>query len=113
MTTNPTLLERANEPCTIENLHRLADVALARTNEFMCQTWGSIPSEMYDNGMALSKRDRERIVVKVPVTRQGAVAATMLIDSGVRVCLTACYDSKQALVAASMGAEYIAPYLGR
>ncbi len=113
MTTNPTLLERANEPCTIENLHRLADVALARANEFMCQTWGSKPSEMYDNGMALSKRDRERIVVKVPVTSGGAVAATMLIESGVRVCLTACYDSKQALVAASMGAEYIAPYLGR
>ena len=30
-----------------------------------------------------------------------------------RICLTACYGSKQALVAAGMGVEYIAPYLGR
>jgi transaldolase len=27
--------------------------------------------------------------------------------------LTAGYDSKQALIAASLGVEYIAPYLGR
>lgn len=79
----------------------------------MCQTWGSTVDEMYKNGMEISKRDRERIVIKVPVTKQGAEAATLLADSGVRICLTACYDSKQALIAGSMGVEYLAPYLGR
>lgn len=79
----------------------------------MCQTWGSTVEEMYENGMAISKKDRERIVIKVPVTAKGAEAATLLATSGVRVCLTACYDSKQALIAASVGVEYIAPYLGR
>ena len=113
VTTNPTLLERANEPCTINNLHHLASKALSYTDEFMCQTWGDTAEEMYDNGMAISKRDRERIVIKVPVTKKGAEAATMLTNAGVRICLTACYDSKQALIAASMGVEYIAPYLGR
>ena len=43
----------------------------------------------------------------------GVKAATQLIRSGCRVCLTACYHHKQALIAASIGAEYIAPYLGR
>lgn len=57
--------------------------------------------------------DRERIVIKVPVTRMGTRAASLLIHSRVRVCLTAAYDSSQALLAASVGAEYIAPYLGR
>jgi len=113
VTTNPTLLERADEACTVTNLHRLASKALSHANEFMCQTWGSTSIEMYDNGMSLSKLDRERIVIKVPVTPLGAESAALLIESGVRVCLTACYDSKQALVAASMGVEYIAPYLGR
>jgi len=113
VTTNPTLLERAKEPCTIPNLHRLASKALSHTNEFMCQTWGSTAREMYENGMAISERDRERIVIKVPVTRRGAEAATLLAGAGVRICLTACYNSKQALIAGSMGAEYIAPYLGR
>lgn len=113
VTTNPTLLERANEPCTVSNLHNLATKALSSTDEFMCQTWGSTAKEMYDNGMAISKKDREKIVIKVPVTKTGAEAATMLAEAGVRICLTACYDAKQALIAASMGVEYIAPYLGR
>lgn len=113
VTTNPTLLERADEPCTVPNLHRLASKALSHTEEFMCQTWGATAEEMYENGMTISKRDRERIVIKVPVTTKGAEAATLLAEAGVRICLTACYNSKQALVAGSMGAEYIAPYLGR
>jgi transaldolase len=57
--------------------------------------------------------DRERVVIKVPVDKTGTQAAGALVASGVRVCLTACYDRKQALVAASCGAEYLAPYLGR
>lgn len=79
----------------------------------MCQTWGSTAEEMYEIGMAISSMDRERIVIKVPVTQKGAEAATFLGKSGVRICLTACYDSKQALIAGSMGVEYLAPYLGR
>ncbi|KAL7553851.1 hypothetical protein ACHAWF_017252 [Thalassiosira exigua] len=113
VTTNPTLLERAGQPCTVDNVRRLAGAALSRTEEFMCQTWGSTAEEMYDHGMALSKADRERIVIKVPVTARGAEAATLLADAGVRICMTACYDSKQALIAASLGVEYLAPYLGR
>ena len=113
VTCNPTLLERANETCTVTNLHKLAAEALTYTNEFMCQSWGSNSDEMYDNAMKISEPDRDNIVIKVPVTKEGTVAATRLQQSGVRICLTACYGSKQALVAAGMGVEYIAPYLGR
>ncbi|KAL9183330.1 hypothetical protein ACHAXT_005117 [Thalassiosira profunda] len=51
VTSNPTLLERANEPCTVANLHELAAKALSATEEFMCQTWGATPEEMYDHGV--------------------------------------------------------------
>lgn len=113
VTCNPTLLERADEKCTLPNLHALAAKALSMTDEFMCQAWGATSQELYDCGMALSQPDRERIVVKVPVTMSGVKAASLLIQSNVRICLTACYDHKQALIAANVGAEYIAPYLGR
>lgn len=113
VTTNPTLLARANEPCTVTNLHSLAKKALTYTDEFMCQTWGPTAEEMYNNGMQISEMDRERIVIKVPVTAEGTKAATLLSKKGVRICLTACYNSKQALIAGAMGVEYIAPYLGR
>lgn len=124
VTTNPTLLERAEQPCTISNLHSLAETAFSLKessgapwacycHEFMCQAWGSTADEMYEIGMELSRFDPERVVVKVPVTVEGTKAAAMLIESNVRVCLTACYNSQQAIVAAALGAEYLAPYLGR
>ena len=52
--------------------------------------------------------DPRRIVVKLPVTRAGVEAAARLADvNGVetRICLTACYASSQALIAASAGVE--------
>lgn len=115
VTCNPTLLERAGEACTTKHLHTLSQIALSTPgcHEFMCQAWGTTAPEMYKVGMELSKPDRSRIVVKVPVTKEGTKAAACLIQSGVRVCLTACYNSHQAIVAAGLGAEYIAPYLGR
>jgi len=115
ITTNPTLLERAGQECTVSSLQSLARTALdlPGCNEFLSQTWGVDSDEMYSIGMELSEIDRERIVVQVPVTYEGTKAASRLIDSGVRVCLTACYSKNQAIVAAGLGAEYIVPYLGR
>jgi transaldolase len=115
ITTNPTLLEKAGHECTIPSIQQLALQALSlpNCNEFMCQAWGQTSMDMYKVGLELSQIDRCRIVIKVPVTFQGTKAASLLIESGVRVCLTACYSSDQALIAAGLGAEYIAPYLGR
>lgn len=113
VTTNPVLLERAGHPCTVPALQDLARRALSQIPEFMCQAWGETPQEMYSIGMALSQPDRDRIVIKVPVTAGGTEAASKLAKSGVRVCLTACYASHQALIAAGIGVEYLAPYLGR
>jgi transaldolase len=113
VTTNPVLLERAGHPCTIPHIQSLASKVLNQSNEFMCQAWGDSSDELYQVGKRLSALDPQRVVIKVPVTKQGTVAASQLIASGVRVCLTACYSSNQALIATGVGAEYLAPYLGR
>eukprot|EP00978_Attheya_sp_CCMP212_P018886 scaffold52199_cov56-Attheya_sp.AAC.4 len=129
ITTNPTLLERAKQPCTVSNIQRMAHRALNHPNcqEFMCQAWGETAQELYETGLQLATniptKDKvpitttrvvnDQVVIKVPVTAEGTKAASMLIQSNVRVCLTACYASHQALIAASVGAEYLAPYLGR
>ena len=54
-----------------------------------------------------------QLTVKLPVTRSGATAAARLIQAGVPVTFTACYEVPQVLVAAVLGARYVAPYLGR
>ena len=114
-TTNPTILERCGVPCTVPEIHSLAkDVYELGAREFMCQAWGGSADELFANGVALSLLPGfPAPVVKVPVTAVGVEAAARLQEAGVRVCLTACYASTQALVAGSLGVEYLAPYLGR
>jgi len=115
ITTNPTILERASQPCTICNLHALAATAFdLGANEFMCQAWGTNVEDVVERGIALAATDLKRIVVKVPVTQIGLEAASIMMkDYGIRICLTAGYNSQQALLAVGVGAEYLAPYLGR
>ncbi|GKY96903.1 hypothetical protein MPSEU_000649200 [Mayamaea pseudoterrestris] len=117
VTTNPQLLERSSEPNTVENIHRLAHIALDefQVNEFMCQAWGSTVSDLVACGNALAEPfDKQRLIVKLPCTDIGLRAASIMIrDSEMRICLTAAYHRKQALSAIGVGADYIAPYLGR
>ena len=114
VTTNPTLLERAGVACTVEACRQLAVTAGALgVEEIMFQAWGATTEAMVDQGLRLASIEPARVTVKVPVTAAGTAAAAELVQRGVRVCLTACYGREQALVAASVGAEYLAPYLGR
>ena len=115
VTTNPTILERDGVECSVDALSALARNALEfdAVEEFQVQTWGEDSDEMWKNGIALARLDPERVVVKVPVTLEGIKAANALVVDGVRVTMTAAYAPHQVLVAASIGANYIAPYLGR
>lgn len=113
VTTNPTLLAAAGIPCALPDLRRLADTAFALgTGEVQMQTFGRSAEALEANGRAIAAIDH-RIVVKVPITREGAIAAARLKADGIRITMTAVYASHQALSAAALGADYAAPYLGR
>jgi len=111
ITTNPTLLLRAGQPCSLEGLERLCGQALELgVQELHLQAWGS---DLLGCGRALAALAPGRIWVKLPITRAGADAARALIAEGHAITFTACYEPAQVLLAAALGAEYIAPYLGR
>ena len=111
VTTNPTLLKRAAQPCRLEHLQGLADRALAHgVQELHLQAWGS---DLVGCGRALAAIAPERIWVKLPITRPGLHAARILQQEGCRITFTACYEPQQVLLAAALGVDYIAPYLGR
>lgn len=113
VTSNPLLLERAQVSCTLASLTDLAIKALGLgAQEVQLQTWGDTKQSLVTMGKALAAID-PRIVVKVPITRLGTEAAAALIAEGVRVTLTAVYEVPQILIAAALGADYAAPYLGR
>jgi transaldolase len=112
VTTNPLLLERSHVPCTVDSLTYLAEKALRLGFlEVQFQTWGE-GQAMVSNGLALAAI-APQVVVKVPITAAGTKAAARLIAAGVRVTLTGLYAVHQVLIAAALGAEYAAPYLGR
>jgi transaldolase len=114
VTTNPTLLRRAKQPCTMAGLALLSARALALgCREVHLQTWGSSAESLQQRGLELAALAPGKVVVKVPISEAGSQAARALIEAGARVTFTACYEVPQVLVAAALNAAYIAPYLGR
>jgi transaldolase len=113
VTTNPLLLEQAHVPCQIETLKMLASVAFELgVQEVQLQAWGGTLEAYLQNGEDLASLD-PRVVVKIPITKIGVTAAAQMIRQGVRVTLTGVDAVPQVLIAAALGAEYAAPYLGR
>ena len=114
VTTNPTLLRRANQPCSLPALAELSRMALAQgIAELHLQAWGGTTAAILRCGQALAALAPGRIAVKLPVTQQGAAVARDLGRAGIPITFTACYEPHQVLIAAALGAAYIAPYLGR
>jgi transaldolase len=113
VTTNPLLLEQDQVACSVSHLKALASQALAlKAKEVQIQTWGITVDSLVKTGKLLAAID-ERVVVKVPITKIGTEAASKLIAEGIRVTLTGVYAIHQVLIAAALGADYVAPYLGR
>lgn len=67
---------------------------------------------MVSEGEALAALD-EKIVVKVPMTKDGIKALKYFSDKGIRTNCTLIFSAGQALIAAKAGANYVSPFLGR
>lgn len=114
ITTNPTLLRRAGLSCTLACVAELASDALdLGCRELHLQAWGSSAEDLLDCARELLALAPSRIVVKLPLTEPGLLAAAPLVAAGERLTLTACYGIPQVLAAAALGCTYVAPYLGR
>ncbi len=111
VTTNPTILSRAG--LHVGDLPALyARWTDAGAGEVFFQSWGATVDEMVEHSLRLADIG-PRVVVKIPATAAGFAAAATVIRAGHPVLVTAVYSTGQALVAAAVGARYVAPYLGR
>lgn len=54
-----------------------------------------------------------KIVVKVPIIKEGLRAIKYFSDKGIRTNCTLIFSANQALLAAKAGATYVSPFLGR
>lgn len=68
-------------------------------------------------GMIKEGRDiatwAKNVVVKCPLTPAGLQATSALSKEGIKVNVTLCFSSNQALLAANAGAYFISPFVGR
>jgi transaldolase len=114
ITTNPTLLRRARQPCRLEHLAGLSRQALELgCRELQLQAWGKEARELESCGRALAALAPALVTVKLPISLAGTTAARRLVETGIPITFTAGYEVAQVLVAAALGARYFAPYLGR
>src|SRR5688500_10951376 len=68
--------------------------------------------EIIRDGKELAKID-DKIVVKVPMIRDGVKAMKKFSSEGIRTNCTLVFSAGQAILAAKAGASYVSPFIGR
>ncbi|MCE2982480.1 MAG: hypothetical protein LW832_02825 [Parachlamydia sp.] len=108
VTTNPTLIAGAKRPMQA----LLEEILQVQEGFVTVQATGRTWQEMVKQGQALYAFSN-RIIVKVPITKQGLEAIHTLASEGIPTMATVLFHPRQALMAALAGAYYVAPYLSR
>jgi len=108
VTTNPSLLGK--EPGDYrQNLKRICEIVNGTVSgEVVATDFAGMIREGHD----IAKID-ERMIVKVPLTRDGIRACKTLSGEKIRVNVTLVFSAAQALLAAKAGATYVSPFVGR
>jgi len=107
VTTNPTLIAKAGQD---------HETQVKRICEIVGNVSAECISEAKDDLVVEGRRIaawHENVIVKVPMTWDGLGAAKVLAAEGVRINVTLCFSVNQALLAASVGAYIVSPFVGR
>ena len=108
VTTNPSLIYKSGR----DFKEVIKEIARIISGPISAEVTSLDKSEMINQGLELSKI-ANNIVIKVPLTEHGLIACKTLSKKSIKVNVTLCFSSSQALVAAKMGATYISPFIGR
>lgn len=104
ITTNPSILSKTkNIPETLSGLLQLQKGPVA------VQVTSKNAEDMIEEGRHIFDFS-ERMIVKVPVNKEGLIAIHQLCEDKIPVLGTGIFTPTQALLAANLGASYIAPY---
>ena len=55
----------------------------------------------------------QHVIVKIPIDEAGLEATSILTREGIRINMTLVFSANQALLAATAGATYVSPFVGR
>jgi transaldolase len=108
VTTNPTLIAKEGRPIE-EQIAKICEIV---DGDVSAEVVSTTSDEMIREGRKLAKIHKN-VVVKLPLIREGIKACSILSKEGVRINVTLCFTSAQALLAAKAGAYIISPFVGR
>ena len=112
VTTNPTIVKHAGKPLS-KIIPEIQEVIGDKMLHFQ------VISEKADDILKEAKFYRDffdlkgNYYVKIPVTKEGYKAISMVKEAGMKVTATAIFTQQQAFLAANAGADFVAPYVNR
>ena len=110
VTTNPLILSR----CKIDVVSAIKGIREIIGNKMLhVQVIAQDFNGIIANAKKLVELGGENTFIKIPVTEEGIKAIKFLSKQGFNITATAIFTPQQALVAASAGAKYVAPYVNR
>ena len=108
VTTNPSLIARSGR----DMKEAIAEICSIVSGPVSAEAVASDVEGMLAEGRYLASI-AENVVVKLPLTPAGLTACQRHVQDGIRVNVTLCFSSVQALLAAKAGATFISPFVGR
>jgi transaldolase len=108
VTTNPSLLNQV-EGDEISIYRRICELV---DGPISAEVIAEGRQEMVSEGRRLAAI-HPNIVVKIPTSSEGLAATSVLASEDISVNMTLCFTAPQALLAASAGARYVSPFVGR
>lgn len=112
VTTNPSLMAKegiSGEENIIAHYKAICNIV---DNNVSAEVISTDFEGMMKEGRKLAALD-DKIVVKIPMIKDGVRAIKALTAEGIRTNCTLIFSSGQALLAAKAGASYVSPFIGR
>lgn len=112
VTTNPSLMAKEGIKGQDNILKHYVDICNIVTGDVSAEVISTDFDGMVNEGEALAKL-HPRIVVKIPMIKDGIKAIKYFTEKGIKTNCTLVFSAGQALLAAKAGATYMSPFIGR
>lgn len=112
VTTNPSLMAKEGISGKEAINQHYKDICNISDGDVSAEVLSTTYEEMIKEGEELAAL-HERIVVKIPMIKDGVKALKYFSDKGIKTNCTLIFSAGQALLAAKAGATYVSPFLGR
>ncbi len=112
VTTNPSLMAKEGITGSENILNHYKAICNIVDDNVSAEVISTGYNEIVSEGKSLAKID-DKIVVKVPMIKEGIKAIKALSSEGIRTNCTLIFNAGQAILAAKAGASYVSPFIGR